>query len=51
MTMSSRDVKALQQSVWQGSVPLEIRLASEECTTYGDSDAFLVKDYSLSLED
>jgi autophagy-related protein 5 len=51
MTMSSRDVKALQQSVWQGSVPLEIRLASKECTTYGDSDSFLVPEHPFLLED
>lgn len=42
MTSSSRDLYALQAKVWEGSVPLEIRLASAECTTYGVSDAFLV---------
>ncbi|KAF2435118.1 autophagy protein 5 [Tothia fuscella] len=42
MKTGSRDLRSLQNKVWEGSVPLEIRLASAECTTYGVSDAFLI---------
>ena len=31
-----------QQKVWEGCVPLEIRLASSECNTYNQSEPFLI---------
>jgi len=39
MTTSSRP---LQMTVWEGCVPLEIRLSSSECKTYDQSDTFLI---------
>jgi autophagy-related protein 5 len=32
----------LQEKVWDGRLPLEIRLAAEECRTYDKSDLYLV---------
>lgn len=40
--MTSKDLRPLQAKVWEGRVPLEIRLASNECKTYDQSDAFMV---------
>ncbi len=41
--MSSRDVTSrLRESVWNGSIPLEIRLHKGDCRTYDDSDPYLV---------
>lgn len=31
-----------QQRIWEGRVPLEIRLASSECKTYDESEAYLI---------
>jgi len=42
MTTTARDLRPLQMKVWEGCVPLEIRLASSECNTYDQSDAFLI---------
>jgi autophagy-related protein 5 len=41
--MSARDVTSrLRESVWNGSIPLEIRLDKADCRTYDDSDPYLV---------
>ncbi|KAF2759275.1 autophagy protein 5 [Pseudovirgaria hyperparasitica] len=42
MTAPSRPRSLLNQ-VWNGSIPLEIRLASEECRTYDQSDPYLIQ--------
>ncbi|CAO2648957.1 Nn.00g099060.m01.CDS01 [Neocucurbitaria sp. VM-36] len=40
----SRDVTSrLRQSVWNGSIPLEIRLHKGDCRTYDDSDPYLIQ--------
>ncbi|TLD39508.1 autophagy protein-like protein 5 [Venturia nashicola] len=40
--MTSKDPRPLQAKIWEGCVPLEIRLASNECKTYDQSDAFMI---------
>lgn len=48
--MGSRDVTArLRQAVWNGSIPLEIRLHKGDCRTYDDSDPYLVSFHRCSL--
>lgn len=37
-----------QQKVWEGCVPLEIRLASSECKTYDQSESYLVNLHQLT---
>ncbi|KAH8731422.1 autophagy protein 5 [Phaeosphaeriaceae sp. PMI808] len=47
--MSSRDVTSrLRQSVWTGSIPLEIRLHKGDCRTYDESDPYLIQFPRLS---
>ncbi|KAH7391828.1 autophagy protein 5 [Pyrenochaeta sp. MPI-SDFR-AT-0127] len=42
--MASRDVTSrLRQSVWNGSIPLEIRLHKGDCRTYDESDPYLIQ--------
>ncbi|KAF1984553.1 hypothetical protein K402DRAFT_447573 [Aulographum hederae CBS 113979] len=41
--MSSPDLLQLQQKIWQGTVPLEIRLSASECRTYDQSDPYLIQ--------
>lgn len=48
LLMSSRDVTSrLRESVWQGSVPLELRLHNGDCRTYDESDPYMVGVSSL----
>lgn len=42
-------MSALQERVWAGRLPLEIRLASSECRIYDQSDPYLVS-FSCILE-
>jgi autophagy-related protein 5 len=35
-------MNVLQEKVWAGRLPLEIRLAPSECRTYDQSDPYLV---------
>jgi hypothetical protein len=35
-------MNVLQEKVWEGRVPVEIRLASSECRVYDQSDPYLV---------
>jgi autophagy-related protein 5 len=37
-----RSLSSLQSKIWEGSVPLEIRLASSDCRTFDQSDPYLV---------
>ncbi|KAH6612586.1 autophagy protein 5 [Boeremia exigua] len=47
--MSSRDVTSrLRESVWNGSIPLEVRLHNEDCRTYDDSDPYIIQFPRLS---
>ncbi|KAF2133935.1 autophagy protein-like protein 5 [Dothidotthia symphoricarpi CBS 119687] len=42
--MTSRDVTSkLRQRVWNGSIPLEIRLDKGDCRTYDASDPYLIQ--------
>ncbi|KAF2098951.1 autophagy protein 5 [Rhizodiscina lignyota] len=44
MTSShEQQLSRLQQKVWDGSIPLEIRLSSAECRTFDESDAYLIQ--------
>jgi autophagy-related protein 5 len=46
---SSRDLlNALQRRIWEGSIPLEIRLASADCRSFKDSDPYLIQYPRLS---
>ncbi|KAL5121988.1 Autophagy protein 5 [Pleosporales sp. CAS-2024a] len=47
--MAARELTSrLRGKVWHGSIPLEIRLAKEDCRTYDDSDAYLIQFPRLS---
>ena len=39
---ASSGVTLLQQTIWQGSIPLEIHLAIPECRRGHQAEAFLV---------
>ncbi|EMC91313.1 hypothetical protein BAUCODRAFT_322681 [Baudoinia panamericana UAMH 10762] len=39
---------SLQSQIWNGSLPLEIRLAARDCRTYDDSEAYLIQYPRLS---
>lgn len=41
-------ITALQQKIWDGTLPLEIRLATSDCRTYSESDPYLVQYPRLS---
>lgn len=41
-------IAKIQKKVWDGSLPLEIRLANVDCRTYDETDPYLVY-YILSL--
>jgi autophagy-related protein 5 len=42
--MASRDATSrLREGVWNGSIPLEIRLHKADCRTYDESDPYLVR--------
>ncbi|EON66667.1 hypothetical protein W97_05913 [Coniosporium apollinis CBS 100218] len=43
MTTSANDLSSLQRKIWDGSIPLEIRLASAECRTFDQSDPYLIQ--------
>jgi len=42
MPAPSPALTALQEQIWAGSIPLEIRLASSDCSTYDQADPYLV---------
>ncbi|KAI4719677.1 putative autophagy protein Apg5 [Aureobasidium sp. EXF-10727] len=41
-------ISTIQKKVWAGSLPLEIRLASAECRSYDETDAYLINVPRLS---
>ncbi|KZF24789.1 autophagy protein 5 [Xylona heveae TC161] len=42
MANSKQHLQLLQKTIWDGSLPLEIRLSSSECRTYDDSEPYFV---------
>lgn len=42
MSANEQALSRLQQRVWDGSLPVEIRLAPGECRSYNESDAYMV---------
>lgn len=41
--MNEKDrVAHLQQKIWEGSIPLCIKLSPDECRTYNDSFTYMV---------
>jgi autophagy-related protein 5 len=48
--MAFRDATSrLREGVWNGSIPLEIRLHKADCRTYDESDPYLVSMHSLYI--
>ncbi|KAK8168017.1 autophagy protein Apg5-domain-containing protein [Phyllosticta citrichinensis] len=45
---SQRDVTAVQKQIWNGSIPLQISLASTDCRTFDESDPYLIQVPRLS---
>ncbi|KAK7542275.1 autophagy protein 5 [Phyllosticta citribraziliensis] len=45
---SPRDVTAVQKQIWNGSIPLQITLASTDCRTFDESDPYLIQVPRLS---
>lgn len=39
---STKETQALQNLVWEGSLPIEIRLVASECRVYDQADPYLV---------
>ena len=39
---STKETQALQNLVWEGSLPIEIHLAASECRVYDQADPYLV---------
>ena len=39
---STKEVKNLQGTIWEGSLPVEIRLSASECRVYDQADPYLV---------
>ena len=37
-----KELQGLQGAVWEGSLPLEIRLAPTDCRVYDQADPYLV---------
>lgn len=48
MPASPASIIALQSKIWDGSLSLEIRLASSDCRTYDESDPYLIQYPRLS---
>ena len=38
-----RDAQSLSNTVWHGSLPIEIRLSPAECRVYDQADPYLVQ--------
>ena len=37
------ELRGLQDAAWKGSLPLEIRLAPQDCQVYDSADPYLVQ--------
>ena len=42
----ARETQGLHKAIWEGSLPIEIRLSASECRIYDQADPYLV----LSLQ-
>jgi len=45
---SPRILQSLQKKIWQGRVPLEIRLANDDCRTYDKSESYICFAHRIS---
>lgn len=43
MTSQHQNIASLQDVIWNGSVPLEIRLSPSECRIYDEADSYYVR--------
>lgn len=48
MPASPAAIAALQSKIWNGSIPLEIRLAASDCRTYDESEPYFIQHPRLS---
>jgi len=48
MPATPERIANLQSKIWNGSLPLEIRLAASDCRTYNESEAYLIQHPRLS---
>ncbi|KAK3712616.1 Autophagy protein 5 [Vermiconidia calcicola] len=48
MPAPSSRLADLQRKIWNGSIPLEVRLAASDCRTYDESEPYLVQPPRLS---
>lgn len=48
MSASPAAISTLQAKIWDGSLPLEIRLSPSDCRTYDESEAYLIQYPRLS---
>lgn len=39
---TTKEAQSLQRAVWDGSLPIEIRLSASECRVYDQADPYLV---------
>src|SRR5947199_8045448 len=46
MAGSTDGVNLIQKKIWEGSLPLEIRLSPSECRSFDQSDPYLVRTLS-----
>ncbi|KAH0542235.1 autophagy protein 5 [Glutinoglossum americanum] len=42
MARNSSEINIIQKKIWEGSLPLEIRLSPSECRSFDQSDLYLV---------
>lgn len=49
MTTPSSSLQAVQQQVWDGALPLEIRLSPLDCRTYDVSPSYFVSRVGANL--
>ena len=46
---STKEAQALQNLVWDGSLPIEIRLVASECRVYDQADPYLVRSCASTM--
>ena len=46
---STKETQALQNLVWEGSLPIEIRLVASECRVYDQADPYLVRSCASTM--
>ena len=40
---STKEAQGLHEVIWEGSIPVEIRLFASECRVYDQADPYLVR--------